>query len=357
MSKIEKVGIVVTFNLSAGGGGPHVVIDLINALHDLKKQVYLLTPFNLDYKKIKSFYGKFKIEKVFYPQGIKKYFCRESTTSRLLMIKEFQEMANEVDLIIDIDGGVLHNYIPKNKRYLVWRISCVYSELEKFPLAMKMGWKARLKYFIKDLFNLRRPKPSAKHNVHAVDKWTEKEMVNFWNLKSAKPYLYPEIKVKEFQKGKKKNQIIIFGRIVPNKQVDKSIKVFAKGTEKFKDYRLIIMGGESPDTKYYIDNLNEIIKELNIENKVEIIKSPGFEKVKFFLSESKVIIESQEQVSMTMPSIEAMSSGCIVLAVKNSGTYLDILENGKYGFGFQEIEDGSKMHEKILNDMEKGKIN
>ncbi len=356
MDNIKKVGIVVTFNLSSGGGGPHVTVDLVNALNDLGKEVYLLTPFQLDHKKIEEFYGEFKIEKFFYPKGIKKYFCRESTTSRLLMIREFIEMAKEVDLIIDIDGGVFHNYLPLDKKYVVWRISCVYSEMEKFPWAMKRSWKGRIKDFVKWLFNLRRPAPSSKHHVHAVDRWTEKEMMSFWKMKSTLPYLYPEIKIKEFTKRKKKNQIVVFGRIASNKMIGNSIRIFSEGTKKFRNYKLIIMGGETPDTEDYIKNLSEIIKELKIEDRVIFIKSPSFEKLKEVLAESKVIIDSQEQISMTMTSIEAMAARCVVLAVKNAGTYLDILERGKYGFGFENIGDGGKILEKILFDLEKGKI-
>ncbi len=355
-AEIKKIGLVVMFNLSSGGGGPHVVIDLINALHDLGKEVYLLTPFHLNHKKIGEFYGPFTLEKTFYPGKIKKYLCRESTTSRMLMKKEFQQMAEEVDIVIDIDGGIVHNYLSENKKYIVWRISCIYSELEKFPWAMKRNWKGRLKDAIKDFFQLRRPQPSLFHNIHAVDKWTEQEMIKFWNMHSARPLLYPEIKVNAFPKRKKKNQIVVLGRIAPNKQVDTSIKVFAQSTRKFQGYKLIIMGGETPGTEYYINNLNILIKELKIEDKVSFVKSPPSEKLKEILAECKVIIDSQEQVSMTMTAIEAMAAECVVLAVKNGGTYTDILDNGKFGFGFKDIEEGGRQLEKILRDLEKGKI-
>jgi len=352
----KKIGVVVTFNISSGGGGPRVTIDLINALHDLGKEVYLLTPFQLDHKKLEEFYGKFHLEKIFYPEVFKKYFCKESTTSRLLMIREFQNFAGEVDLIIDIDGGILHRYLPKDKKYSVWRISCVYSEMEKFPWAMKRSFIGRMKDFIKNLLNLRRPMPSPYHNIHAVDKWTEQEMIKFWNLKSAKPLLYPEIKVDKFPKRKKKTQIVIFGRIAPNKQVDKSIRVFSEGTKNFPEYKLLIMGGETADTEDYIKNLYYIIKDLQIGDKVTFIKSPHFDKLKEVLAESKVVIDSQEQISMTMTAIEGMAAGCIILAVKNAGTYLDILDKGKYGFGFETIEEGGKELEKILQGLKSGKI-
>ena len=351
--EVKKVGVIVTFNISKPGGGPRVTIDLINALNDLGKEVYLMTPFQLNVRKIEELHGQLPIKKIFYPNKFKKRLCRESTTSRLLMTNEFKRMANEVDLIIDMDGGILHNYLPKNKKYIVWRISCVYSELEKFKSMMKRKFKGRLKDLIKDILKIRRPKPSSKHHIHAVDKWTEKEMISFWHLKAEKPYLYPEIKITEFPKLAKKNQIVVFGRIAQNKMIETSIKIFSKSP---KNYKLIIMGGETDDTEFYIKKLNNLINQLGIKERVEIIKSPSFEQLSKILAESKILIDSQEKISMTMTSIEAMAAGCIVLAIKNAGTYLDILEKGRYGFGFKDVKEGQKILTRLVDDLDNNRI-
>ena len=78
----KKVGIVVLFRLDSGGGAPKVTIDLINALNHLGMEVFLLNPFNMDYKKIEEFYGSVKIEKVYSIGGIKSFFCREEYLGR-----------------------------------------------------------------------------------------------------------------------------------------------------------------------------------------------------------------------------------------------------------------------------------
>jgi glycosyltransferase involved in cell wall biosynthesis len=353
----NKVGVVVTFKISAGGGAPRVTIDLINALKAAGKEVHLMTPFPLDKEIIEKFHGSFEVDKFYYPGPIKAKFCKESTSSRGIMKKEFLELVNNVDLIIDIDGGVIHNYLPKNYngKYIVWKISCVIPESEKFP-EMRLGFKGNIKKFIKELFVLNRPKPSEKHKIYPLDKWTAGEIKDFWNLESTEPYLYPEIKVDEFDKSEKKDQIVVFGRIAPNKFIEKSIKIFAKGTKKFKDYNLVIMGGVTPETKNYKKKLQYLIKKLSLENKVEIIEDISFERLRDILSESKVLIDSQNKVSLTMTAIEAMAAGCVPLVIRECGNYLDIINEGEFGYSFEEVDEGGMKLEIILDKLDKGGI-
>ena len=130
---VQKVGVIAMSNLSVGGGYARVVNSLINHLNDLGKKVYLLTSSEIDVKKIENYHGKFKVEKLYQPKGIRKLFCREETISRILMKPDLLKMLNEVDFIIDVDGRVLDKYIPaKDKhKYVIWRVSCAYPDTKK----------------------------------------------------------------------------------------------------------------------------------------------------------------------------------------------------------------------------------
>ncbi len=357
----QKIGVIAMFNLSSGGGAPRVTIDLVNSLNSLGKKVYLLTPFELDYKKIKEFYGEVKIEKVYHLEKFKKFFARGRAMPRKLMRKKFLEMGKEVDFIIDVDGGIFEKYLPKdfdNSRYIIWRISCVKPGLER-PW-IKYNFKGKIKERILNFLGDKECKPSKKHKIYCIDKWTAKELKEYWNIDSENFFLYPEIKVDELiakENIKKKNQIVIFGRIAPNKSIEESVKIFAYGTKKFPDYNLVIMGGATADTENYAKELNKLIEELKISGKVQMIKNPSFSELKKILQESKVVIDSQKEINLTMTSIEAMAAGNIVLGYKNSGGYLDILDNGKFGYGFLDGEDGAKKLTEILNKLNSGKIN
>ncbi|MBI2043102.1 glycosyltransferase [Candidatus Pacearchaeota archaeon] len=357
----EKIGIIAMFNLNSGGGAPRVTVDLVNSLNEIGRKVFLLTPFELDYGKIKDFYGDIKIAKVYTLEKWKGFFARGRAMPRNLLIKKFQEMAKEVDFIIDIDGGIFENYLPEsfdNLKYIIWRISCVKPGLER-PW-IKYNFKRKIKEKILNFLGDIDCKPSNNHKIYPVDKWTAKELKEYWNIDSEKVFLYPEIKVDELlsrEKVVKKNQIVVFGRIDPNKSIETSIEIFALGTKNFLEYKLIIMGGKTADTEEYLKVLNELITNFKISDRIEIIKNPPFEELKKILQESKIIIDSQKEINLTMTSIEAMAAGNVVLGYKNSGGFIDILDNGKFGYGFLTEKEGGEKLKEIIEKMNKGEIN
>ncbi len=357
MNEIKKVGIVVMFRMDSGGGAPRVVIDLIKFLESFGYKVHLLTPWKLDYKKIVEIFEPIKIDREYNLKDYKLKLCIEKNLSRKLMKKEFVEMAENVDLIIDIDGGILHKYLPENKKYIIWRISGIDSEIEKTDFTFK-NWKIKAKRFIKKTITPSENTLSKNHKIYAVDEWTKNLMADKWKLSNTQNFcLYPEIKTDHFSYNPriKKNQIIILGRISPNKRIDESIKVFALGA-KNSNYKLVIIGGITPDSENYIKYLENIAKEHGIENRVKFIGNPPFNELKKTVEESKILIECQRDISLTMTSIECLASGVVVLVHKNGGTFKEVLDNGKYGVGFESIEEASEKLKKIINALEVKKI-
>jgi glycosyltransferase involved in cell wall biosynthesis len=347
--KIEKVGIVAMPIISVGGGFARVTFDLINCLNSLGKKVYLFTPFEIDMKKINELYGQVRIEKVFNTNKITSFFCREDLLGRKLLGNQFKKFASQVDFIFDMDGKVLHNYLPKyfNKNnYVIWRASCI--NPNTYKLQKSKNIKIIIKKNIKKLISSKKDIPYS-IRVYPLDEWTKKEIEDFWKIKT-EWCLYPEIKTDQFfSSRKKKKQIIVFGRIAPNKSIDDSIRIFAESTRKHQDYRLIILGGVTPDSKDYIQKLIDLSKKLGIKDRLLIIKDPSFDIIKKVLSESEILIDSQKGVSLTMTAIEAMASRVIILAEKNGGTYKEILDNGKFGYGFSGVNEGVKILSGILD--------
>ena len=351
MKEIKKVGIVAMPIISSGGGFQKVARDLIANLNALGKKVHLLSPFKIDLKKIEELYGKIEIEKFYYPENkIVTIFGREETIGRKLMTKQFQEMAKEVDFIIDLDGRVFHKYLPENfdrNNYVIWRLSCINPETHK--LQKFTNWKMISKKILKKFMENKKDIPK-EIKIYPLDEWTKKEIIDFWKVKPQDMCMYPEIQVEELNpKTKKENQIVILSRIAPNKDIQSSIKIFANGTKKFPKYNLVIIGGSTPDTEKYLEELNKLIKELKIQDRVKIIRDASFGMIKETLEKSKIIIDSQIGISLSMPIIEAMAAGCIPIMKKYNGTFTEILGKGEYGYGFENIEEGTKILDELLS--------
>src|SRR3989344_774455 len=350
----KKIGIVVMFKLNAGGGAPRVVVDLIKSLNEFGHSVYFLSPWKLDHKRIEEIYEPIPIEKEYNLDEKKKRFALGRNLSRIMIKNEFITMASEVDMIIDVDGGILDRYLPEDKKYVVWRISAI--NPQKSPWEEK-NWKLKIKEIIRKIIEKEEDHPSPNHKIYAVDDWTRESLIKKWRLHPEKLCLYPEIKTHKLSYNKKikKNQAIILGRIVPNKWVDDSIKIFARGTEG-TDYELKIVGGVSPDTEEYIEYLKKVAQDYGVVDKVAFVKNPSFELLKEHLEKSKVVIDSQRDISLTMTAIESLACGTVVLVHKNSGTFKEVLDNGKFGFGFETIAEGARKLKEIIHDLEKNKI-
>jgi len=357
--EIKKIGIVAMPNISVGGGFPRVTRDLIAALNSLGKEVFLLTPYKLDKKIIEEMHGPIALNGVYHPSSFKKKLIFDTYFSRRFLISEFKRMARDVDLIIDMDGGILHKYLPKNfdnSKYIVWRISGTDADIDSAMSTENISMKRKIKNFLKkNLFY--QPAPTRNHKIYPLDEWTGNEVTKKWGIVPETHYVYPGIRVEEFQKKvKKKNQVIIFGRIGPEKRIEESLRIFALGSKKHPNYSLVIFGGITVDSPTYIKYLKKIAKELGVANRVTFIGGPSFEKLKNILLESKVLIDAQRDVSLTMTAIEALSAGNVILSYKNAGTYIEVLENGKHGFGFFNVEEGSKELSKILDRLKAGNL-
>ncbi|MCL5018843.1 MAG: glycosyltransferase, partial [Candidatus Pacearchaeota archaeon] len=350
----KKIGFIVMFDISSCGGAPKVILDTIKSLNSINVEVHLLTPFRLNHANIEKCCGHVEIKKIYYPDKIKSVLCKGNFLPRRFMRKEIQQMAKEVDLIIDIDGGIIHKYLPKNfDKYVVWRFSVYF-------IFLTLDWtlKRKLKEYTKILLGSRRCIPSQKYKIYAHDEWTKKELSKHWDITCEDMCLYAGVKIDDFcnKEIKKKKQISVFGRITPNKMIENSIHIFARGTKNYSDYHLIIFGGGTADSKDYIKKLNKLIEELEISKRVTIIESPSFEEIKKFLSESKIIINAQSPISISQTSIEALAAGNIVLSHKNNGVYTELLDEGKFGFGFNTIEEGGEKLQEIIKSLENKKL-
>jgi len=353
--KINKVGLVVMGNISEGGGYPRVTYDLINSLNDIGKEVYLLTPFKLDYDKINNLYGPIKIKKIYNPKKIKSIFMIEDIFRRKLMKSEFKDMANEVDFIIDVCGRVMDKYLPKNfdrNNYVVWAITTLGKGEWKFV----KNFKRNFKEIVRESLRWNRDLPAKDIKIYAIDEWTKKDIINKSKLSPEKECLYPAIQVEEllYSGNKKKDQIIISGRVNPIKKIEESIKIFNSGTKNYPHYNLLIIGGVDHESEKYIDYLEKLIDELKIKDRIKVVKNPHFGIIKKELLNSKILIDSQKGANLTMTTIEGMAAGCIILAPKNGGTYTEILENGKDGYGFESVNEGGEILYDILSKISEG---
>ena len=131
-------------------------------------------------------------------------------------------------------------------------------------------------------------------------------------------------KVFELQPIEKENRIISVGRLYPQKDQKMMIEAFAKVSEKFPQWSLIIFG-EGPER----EALELLVERLKVKDKVSL---PGrSENIIDELNKSKVFCLSSIYEGMSNALVEAICVGLPIVTTKVSGTE-ELIQDGENGF-------------------------
>lgn len=139
------------------------------------------------------------------------------------------------------------------------------------------------------------------------------------------------------QLTKNKKLVITIGRI----HSDKNFELLFKVADKLKDYRFIIAGALNSGNETYYDYL---IKNRpgNVEIKINITEGDKVE----LLKKAAIYIHLNSKENYGISVVEAMSYGLVPVVPKSGGPWEDLIAHGKYGYGFNNVDEAV---EKIKN--------
>ncbi|MEM1510894.1 MAG: glycosyltransferase, partial [Thermofilaceae archaeon] len=146
----------------------------------------------------------------------------------------------------------------------------------------------------------------------------------------------------------KKNQVTVLATVQPNKRIGDVIKAFSR--LKYIKARLVIVGHKGPE-RYarYLDNL---VKQLKIENKVTFITNVCEHEKWNILAKSKVIVSAAHFEPFGINIVEGMHMNNIPIVYRGSlsGPWIDIIDKGKYGLSFRNVEELAELMDTVLRD-------
>lgn len=141
--------------------------------------------------------------------------------------------------------------------------------------------------------------------------------------------LYPPVNLIEcYNDGKKENIIANIGAIVEDKRQDHVIYV----AKYLRNVKFVIIG-RIQQYSYY----ERLVKEAP-DNVIFLTNASEYEK-REVLCKAKVILHTKEDEPFGIAIVEGMSAGAIPVVHKSGGAWEDIIDKGKYGFGYEKIEE------------------
>ncbi|MFH0805692.1 MAG: glycosyltransferase family 4 protein, partial [Patescibacteria group bacterium] len=148
-------------------------------------------------------------------------------------------------------------------------------------------------------------------------------------------YFYPSEKLKEkgqkFLKekiGKLSNSplLLYVGSLSIHKGVNYLIKAMPKILKKYESANLLIIGNGQQE-----DNLKKLSYKLGVNQNVHFIGSIKNDELPYYYNSADVFVLASLREGLPVVLMEAMSSGCPVVATNIAGNP-DIIDNGKNGF-------------------------
>lgn len=140
-----------------------------------------------------------------------------------------------------------------------------------------------------------------------------------------------------------KNVLLSIGTLHQEKRHELLIRALSNIPE-LKELRECYIVGYSRD-RSYLKKLDSLVKRNHLERSVFIIPNAPDSKVLELLQRSLMTFQLGEFEPFGFSVLEGMSYGSIGVARKSdySGAYLDILERGKYGSSFRNVDELSRL--------------
>ena len=157
----------------------------------------------------------------------------------------------------------------------------------------------------------------------------------FLNVKAI--VLTPPVNIEKYltlSKHKDRENIVVtISRIEPMKNLDIIIDI----AKEVKEARFVILG--SMQSNSYYAHLMRRIRMLNLEDKVKVLVNASEELKMEILKKAKIYLHPTKYEHFGIAVVEAMAAGLIPIVHKSGGPWMDIVEFGKYGFGFSNLEE------------------
>jgi len=130
--------------------------------------------------------------------------------------------------------------------------------------------------------------------------------------------------------NKKMNQVLIFGRINVEKKLEIALEMARKCSLRF-----IIAGAVNPGNESYYRYLISSAPE-----NVSIVKNPDESTKHKLFCESGIFLHLRRRENFPISVLEGIAYGCVPVVPKFGGTWEDIVSKGRYGIGYESVDDG-----------------
>lgn len=140
------------------------------------------------------------------------------------------------------------------------------------------------------------------------------------------------------------NVVLTVGRFAR----EKNIEFVAKIARLCKDEKFVIAGSTTSNHKESL----EIIKNTKRQRlaNLKIMVNVSLKKLRELYTKAKIYLHTMVGEHFGISLVEAMSAGCILVVHKSGGPWIDIVQKGKWGFGYETVEEAATHINRLMHE-------
>jgi glycosyltransferase involved in cell wall biosynthesis len=281
------------------------------------------------------------------------FIIRRSIYGVFASLKLFKHVINRLDpdiVFVDFDLYRKPNKDVKIVEYVHGLSEAFVSSIPSIKY-YRGAWKHYFKTYQVLYRALARRNPFDEADMVLVNSnYTARMLRKYVEIKEPKKIkvLYPPVDVEAFSKYahkpfEKRKGVITLGRIDKVFELETLVKL-----AKFISEPIIIVGAIS-DLEYCI-RLRMLMRTEDVKNKILIYLNVPHTKLPGLLSNAKIFINTCPFHTFGISAVEGMAAGLPLVTVKRGAVYYDIIEKGKYGLPYDDLDELVSIVSKLLED-------
>ncbi|HJX23332.1 MAG TPA: glycosyltransferase, partial [Candidatus Bathyarchaeia archaeon] len=130
----------------------------------------------------------------------------------------------------------------------------------------------------------------------------------------------------------------------------KNLKIIPEIARRVENCKFIIVGTADKGSEECLLELSERIRDLAVEERVQLFVNRPFSFVLEMLAIAKVYLHTQACEAFGMSIVEAMAAGCVPVVPGYGGPWFDILDRrqGEYGYSFNSLEEAAEVIKTLI---------
>ena len=343
---------LVHFSLNFLGGAEKLCLETISALERAGHSVTLVTAEKTDWNAVQKNFATFAMpnkEIYFTSAKLSKRLSNPIIAITLFVGYVFEhvflKISRKYDIIVSTFGDLVYSIVDVVYVHFPLRASGTYSQL--LPITNLAKWRFQSKLYNLSLLLFNKiPSKIILVNSSFIQRIVESSL----HVKAT--VITPPVDVNYFLQSNKNQQrkdtIITLSGYSPKRHLEQ-IPAIASHT---KFGKFLIIGKTDEYSSTTIRRLETLIRQLNIENRIELLKNVPRLKLRELLAEAKIYLHAMPNEHFGTAIVEAMASGCVPIVHKSGGPWLDILDQkqGEYGYAYCSPEEASKYIDLLLDE-------